>query len=375
MNFNKILLCILFTTLTANAFALEYELELNAGFDSNPFELAETFEIEADQFIEVDARFKQAIADGLRASVKLHNQSYLDLSDADSLNTAVKLDYYRKAQLMERDVRYRFDVEYNTADSTYVSKNLGRIGENSIGEPIADRYDANWLDYRARVDFELSESLRLDLNIIGRSKNYADLTNFNLSSLDYTQWLFEPELRYTSDDKNLLTAKFTTGNRSYDNRNGRDLQGIFVPNSELEYDFLGFKVGWRYRPSESQQLRVSYSYEAREDNVAGYFDATDNLLSLRYTNRISDKQELRLGMSYKDFSYDNNVDVVESETEEAINTKEGFNLSASYGFLWSESSYGDWWLNTSLGYENYDSVSAAYVYDKALFTVGIKLEL
>lgn len=375
MNFNKILLCILFTTLTANAFALEYELELNAGFDSNPFELAETFEIEADQFIEVDARFKQAIADGLRASVKLHNQSYLDLSDADSLNTAVKLDYYRKAQLMERDVRYRFDVEYNTADSTYVSKNLGRIGENSIGEPIADRYDANWLDYRARVDFELSESLRLDLNIIGRSKNYADLTNFNLSSLDYTQWLFEPELRYTSDDKNLLTAKFTTGNRSYDNRNGRDLQGIFVPISELEYDFLGFKVGWRYRPSESQQLRVSYSYEAREDNVAGYFDATDNLLSLRYTNRISDKQELRLGMSYKDFSYDNNVDVVESETEEAINTKEGFNLSASYGFLWSESSYGDWWLNTSLGYENYDSVSAAYVYDKALFTVGIKLEL
>lgn len=375
MNFNKILLCILFTTLTANAFALEYELELNAGFDSNPFELAETFEIEADQFIEVDARFKQAIADGLRASVKLHNQSYLDLSDADSLNTAVKLDYYRKAQLMERDVRYRFDVEYNTADSTYVSKNLGRIGENSIGEPIADRYDANWLDYRARVDFELSESLRLDLNIIGRSKNYADLTNFNLSSLDYTQWLFEPELRYTSDDKNLLTAKFTTGNRSYDNRNGRDLQGIFVPISELEYDFLGFKVGWRYRPSESQQLRVSYSYEAREDNVAGYFDATDNLLSLRYTNRISDKQELRLGMSYKDFSYDNNVDVVESETEEAINTKEGFNLSASYGYLWSESSYGDWWLNTSLGYENYDSVSAAYVYDKALFTVGIKLEL
>ncbi len=371
----KSLMACSFLLVSLNLYALDYNLELNTGFDSNPLALADSFAPESDQYFELDLRFRQELAEGLRAAVSYSNHSYIDQDNADTQAAAVKLDYVFDSKLMMRDVTYRFDTEYNNSDRTYVSKNIGRIGEDSIGNPIPDRYDSNWFDYRVRADIELTDYTRLDLNLLGRSKKYEDLSSLGLSSLDYSQYLFEPELRYSSDDRNLFTAKTTLGSRSYDNRNGRDLSGAFVPNTQLEYDFIGFKFGWRYRPSMSQQFRVSYSYDAREDNVSGYFDATDNKLSLQYRNNLSDKQELRLGVSYNDYSYDNTVNAAQSESEEAIYTKDGFNVSASYGYLWSQTDYGNWWLTTSLGHESYSSVSPNYEYDQAQFSIGIKLEL
>ena len=358
-----------------NLYALDYNLELNTGFDSNPLALADSFAPESDQYTELDLRLRHEIAEGLRATIQFKKQSFLDQDAADSQAAAVKLDYAFDSKLMTRKVIYRFDTEYNSSDNTYVSKNIGRIGENNSGNPIPDRYDSNWFDYRARADIELTDYTRLDLNLLGRSKSYEDLSSLGLSSLGYSQWLFEPELRYSSDESNLFTAKTIVGSRSYDNRNGRDLTGVFVPNTQLEYDFIGFKFGWRYRPSDTQQFRISYNYEAREDNVSGYFDSTDNQLSLRYRYNISDKQELSLGVSYTDFSYDNSVNVAQSESEEAIYTKDGFNVSASYGYLWSRTDYGNWWLTTSVGHESYGSVSPNYEYDQSQFSIGIKLEL
>lgn len=48
----------------------------------------------------------------------------------------MKLDYAFDSKLMTRKVIYRFDTEYNSSDNTYVSKNIGRIGENNSGNPI-----------------------------------------------------------------------------------------------------------------------------------------------------------------------------------------------------------------------------------------------
>ena len=117
------------------------------------------------------------------------------------------------------------------------------------------------------------------------------------------------------------------------------------------------------------------SNEIREDNVSGYFDSTDNVISLSYRNRLTEKQELRLGVGYKDFSYDNSVNVAQNESDEAIYTKEGFDVSAEYAYQWSQTSYGNWWVTAGVAYEDYDSVSPNYVYDKSLLSIGLKLEL
>lgn len=355
--------------------AIEVDGQIEIGQSSNPLELSDQFSPDSSAYSDLNIRLRQNIGKNLRLTGRLQQQSFFDEGDADTTGLSARLDYKFSSQLAERDLTYRFDVEYNDFDRTYVSKNLGRIGESPDGMSIADRYDADWLDYRVRMDIDLSKRVRLDLNLNGRSKAYDDFSDFGLSNLDYSQWIFEPEIRFDASDRSLLTASLEFGKREFDKRNGRDLiTGAFVPGSQLKYDYFGSELGWRFRPDEKQQYRLGYSFEKREDSVSGYFDASDNVLRISYRNQLSDHHGLELGFRYRDFSYDNSLDQGTIETEEAILSKNGFKLSAEYVRKIGPIITGDAWWLIGIGHEDFDSTDSVYAYDKSLFHFGLRYE-
>ncbi len=358
-----------------NLQALEVDAQVEVGQNTNPLELSDQFSPDSSSFSDVKLRLRQELAKDLRVSGRIQQQNFFEEGDADTTSLSARMDYKISSTLAQREITYRFDVEYNDVDRTYVSKNLGRIGETLNGTLIGDRYDAEWLDYRVRMDIDLSERLRLDLNLNARTKAYKDFSELGLSNLDYSQWLFEPEIRFTASDSSLLTASLLYGNRDFDDRNGRDLiSGAFIPDTQLDYDYIGSEIGWRFRPDEKQQYRLVYTYEKREDSVSGYFDASDNVLRMSYRNQISDNQYLELGLRYRDFSYDNSLDQGTIETEEAILSKNGFILSAEYARQIMPITSGEAWWLIGIGHEDFDSTDSAYAYAKSLFHLGLRYE-
>lgn len=75
--FNKYLVSCLCFAVSLNVHALDYELELNAGFDSNPTGLSDNFSVESDQYTELDLRLRHEIAEGLRATIQFKNKAFL----------------------------------------------------------------------------------------------------------------------------------------------------------------------------------------------------------------------------------------------------------------------------------------------------------
>jgi len=362
-----------FMALVQSSHGLELDAQLDIGYDTNPLELADQFSPDASSFAKLDLSLRQELSDNLRVSGKFNTQKYFTESDADNTNLATRIDYKVKSKLAKRKVTYRFDAEYNQVDRTYVSKNLGRVGETLTGVQLADRYDANWIDYRARMDIDFTKLVRLDLNLLGRDKSYENFNDQGLSNLDYSQWLFEPNLRFSPTKQSLLSLSFLVGKRNFDNRNGRDLvTGSFLADTQLVYDFQGTEIFWRFRPDEQQQIRLGFQHEQRKDNVSGYFDSTNNVLRLAYRNKPSDKQRIDLSIVYRDFSYDNSLDQGLLETEESILSKDGFDLSTKYARQILSFGDSDIWAEVGFGYAQFDSVDDAYIYDKAYGLVGLK---
>lgn len=342
------------------------------GYDNNPFKLSDALSPDEAMYLDVLLRWEQPIAAGFGVDLRANTTKFEQSSDDASQTTySAALNYEASGVAWGHMVETNYRLRYTDQDQTYVSRITGQVGSFS-GTDTPDRYDATRWEIRARADVTIDDHLSLRLQAEGRDKTYDDYTWLGLSNLNYAQFAGEATLRYRPNSANDIRVGGNYGERQYDDREGRDMTGTFVPGTNLEYTFAGFDASWKFDLTDRQDILGAYSYATREDNVSGYFDTTSQVYSVRYRRKVLDNQRVVAKLAYTDYSYDNLTSAAIIDNEEPVGPKEGFRSSLAYEYVLDVPSETEWTVFAEISHEDYDSANAAYTYSRTVGFIGIE---
>ncbi|TNE38583.1 MAG: hypothetical protein EP347_05975 [Alphaproteobacteria bacterium] len=341
---------------------------VSLGYDDNPFKLRGSLDPDGAMFSEIELDFDHKTEGGLRLKLGADVVKFeSDADDADSYTLGAGISYEFDGSFFGKDTEYSFGADYRRRDKTYVSRTTGMIGDSG-GTPTPDRFDSDTFSLFARADVELTDKAEFRLTVDGRDRTYEDYDSLGLTNLDHRQWSVEGRLTFEPSPNQEISGQLSFSKRDYDDREGRDLLGVLIPGTSLEYEMRSFDLRWTIDLSDNQDIRFSYGHDIREDNLSGYYDTTTDAVGVRYRYRASDRRRFDADLSYRDYSYDNSAPDSVLENEEPISSKEGYRLKLGYEHALGER---DTWLFVRGSYEDYDSVDDVYVYDKMVFQVGV----
>lgn len=372
MENKKIIAPVLLLLVSQPVMAVDVKLNMATGLDTNPFTLSDEFSPDSAFFVDAKVIAKHRAENGLGVKASWQERVYEGgESDADNRTVSLAGDIKRNTEIGNTKISYWARIKYSDYDKTYVSHLTGKVGESG-GESLADRYDWNAWDTNAGISFEVNNEIDLDLSVDFRDRDYEDYQALGQSNLDYDHWSLKGRVTYSPDKENRLRASYRYREREYNNRLGKDLTGNDVAGSNLEYEYHLVNISWRHKFDKLQSMTLSAAYEMRDDNVSGYYDQTNKKVQISYANKLSKTHRVNAKLAYKDYSYDNNEVLASLEGSEPINSKKGYALEVDYAYRLSDEEKNPWWLVASVSYEDYDSVNENYVYDRALFSMGIQ---
>ena len=347
---------------------------IEAGYDDNPFKLSDQLNNDEGAFVDAELRIEQPLGNGFAIDARANHLMYDNNDqDADRTDYSATLEYEFDGELFDNPAEYLLHGRLTGTNRTFVSRISGDVGVFG-GQQIADRFDHNSIELRGRLDLETSEQTLLRLQLDGRNRRYEDLTNLGLSNLDYSQIIANAQWRYRPSDAHDIRLGASLGQRSHDNREGRDLNGNFVTGSNLDFTFVGASASWKFEFAEGQDIRISYDFDTREDNVAGYFDTTRHKLTLRYRYRPDKKNRFGAQIAYSDFDYDNIPASAIVNNEENLGPNDGFRAALSYDRKLFDDDERSVWLQTDITFDDFESPNTNFTYDRSMFKAGIKVE-
>lgn len=346
---------------------------LETGYDNNPFRLSEQFDRRAGAFADVEFRLEHEFSSGFWLDGRvgaLASQS----EDADQSRFALTVGYQNEAQVFGQSAEFEFHARASGQDRTFVSRNTGEIGAFS-GELIPDRFDQNSFELRARADIALHRDWTLRLQADGRTRSYEDYTSLGLSNLDYDQVFAHGRLRYWPDG-GTVDGQFgvSLGRRVYDDRRARALDTGFLPGTDLEFDFTSVDASWKWEFYPDHDLRLAYSYDAREDNVTGYYDTSLHRTRLRYRYMPEWGNRFSAEIEYRDFTFDNVPAALIVNNEENVAPNDGYRFTLSYDRRIVREQDREIWLDFSVIHDDFSSPNVSYIHDRTLTRLGVVVE-
>lgn len=349
-------------------------LETLAGYDSNPYLWADTFNPEGDFFLDLIADASLSSQNGFSLRGNYNRRIYANESDADRTTMLAELRYRGRSKIGGLGLRYGASLRYTDYDKTFISRNTGLPGVFG-GESVTDRYDSNWIDATANVEFRFNKKLRFDLLADMRDRSYTDYTALNMPNLDYSRWGVRARATFKPNDSHTLRASYRFRQLDFDDRLGRDLTRALIPDTNLSFDFHILEASWAVELNDKTSVTTSAYLENRVDKISGYYDTTWQRYRIRFDREFSNRSELQATLTYRDYIYDNNDVLADIEGEEPINSKTGFQYELSYNYALSSSKNNRFWVVSKVSYEDFDSVSANFVYDKAVVWLGLHAKL
>lgn len=352
----------------------EVTATLSGGYDDNPFKLSDANNDDGAAFLDTELRFEQSLGSNFAIDARVRHIA-ADSSNEDASRTtyAALLEYKTDSKLYDKPVKFLAHGRFASAERTFVSRNTGVIGEFG-GTPVPDRFDHMSLELRGRLDVELTDTSTLRAQVDLRDRSYEDYTNLGLSNLDYQQVFGELIWRYRPTDDHDLRFGISLGQRAYDSREGRALDGSVLTGTDLDFSFFGAEASWKYELNDENDIRFTYDYNTRQDNVAGYFDTTRHTGALRYRYRPDKQNRFSAQIAYTDFNYDNIAASAIINNEENLGPNDGVSASLSYDRLVFNKEKRSVWLETKIALENFDSPNMNFVYDRSLIQLGLKFE-
>ena len=355
------------------AFA-EITATVTAGYDDNPFRLSDTNNDDGGAFLDGEIRLEQPLGNGFAIDARVRQIAYdSDGEDPNRTIYSATLEYETNGNLFGLPAEYLFHARGAGLDRTFVSRNTGLVGEFA-GVQVPNRFDYNSIDLRGRMDLEVSDVSTLRIQLDARDRNYEDYTSLGLSNLDHQQIYTNAIWRYRPSEDHDIRFGIGGGVRSYDNREGRALDGTTVAGSNLEFTFLNADANWKYDLDDKNDVRISYNLDTREDSVGGYFDTTRHRAAVRYRYRPNKDNRFAAQIAYSDFEYDNITAEAIINNEENVGPNDGYSASLSYERRLAESDDRDVWLEAELTFDDFDSPNINYEYDRSIFSVGIVIE-
>lgn len=349
------------------------DADIFAGYDDNPFKLAESLNVYESYFYQLNLQLTNRRNEtGVYYRFKANTIEYQDQesSDAGVDTFNAELGFRWRPEFNDLKADYTFSIDVNTKDSTYYLRNTGNIATFG-GEVIGDRYDANWFDIRGRGKYPFSKLTALTFDIRWRNKSYEDYTAIGLSNLDYSELQFQGGFDLKFDNSWRWQPSLEWRGRYFDNKRIPDLQGDLIEDTDLKFSYLRLINDFYVDVSDSIDIKVGYDIKQREDNGQGYYDNTENNANVRIRYREK-PHELAFYIAYVDRSFDNQTSDASAELEEENKSKQGFNVRLKYEYSLEEIITNNMKLVFEMEYGDYDNSDPFYVYERNQAYVGFE---
>ncbi len=346
-------------------------LELDSGYDSNPFQFSEQHPIESTSFTEARVKYRQRFEPGFFLIGNLKSSFYsAEAEDANETRFNFGGGIKNKYKIFSAKSSYKLELRYYMQDKTYVSKITGAIATFS-GQSIADRYDSNWANIKGSTKINFNRTFALEVKGEYRDKNYESFESLGLSNLDYVQNFAVGEFTYTTDKDNRFQISAEVGLREYDNRIAKLLDGTEIVGSNLEYDYQKFSFDFRNKQGKTT-WSFGFNAELREDNGGGFYDTIKNKAYMKIKYKKKSGSFISAKLSYLDQSFDNSTPLGQVVLDEEIRSKEGFSLVVDYDRNLVDFGAKEFFLHIKLSYDDFDNADPFYVYDQSMFQIGLK---
>lgn len=349
--------------------AAELSVSGHGGVDSNPHRLSSELDPDAEAFSLVDVNVSNRFDSGVSIKAQSEHAFYPGDDRADWSKSRVDLGF--RDDFNDRKVRYEVSGDWTNRDQNYVSRTTGEDAVSG-GESIVDRYDYQQLNLNAGVSYTTEQDIRYRIRYQRRDKDYEDFSIPGLSDLDYQHDRYRFDIEYRFADAHRVSAEIGETRREYKDRRVQDSNGDDIPNTDLEYDYSQYGLGYTYRPDSKLEFRLKASFSERSDNGVGFNDSTYDSIYLSWRKTLGNADEIRLSLLFSEFAYDDRSFSVDADGEEESFDNDGYTLKLGYQ---SRLQRNDG-LSILYGAEaqNFDSSDSRYVYDRVILTIGLKYD-
>lgn len=367
-------ICYLLLFVSSSVFAVDMSVDGQGGFDSNPHRLASKFDPGIEFFSIANIELSNRFENGVSIKGRSRHAFYPDDDRGDSSNTKLELGYRSKFELGENKFDYKLSTDWTDRNKNYVSRTTGEDA-TFAGESIVDRYDYVSGNLNAEVSFRSKQKTRFRLSYQRRNKDYESFSIPGLSDFDYShdRYKFDVEFRLAKEHR--LIAEIGQTDREYDDRRIDDINGNEIANTDLEYEYSEYLLGYVYRPDQDLKVRFDVSNSERSDNGVGYNDSTYDRVSISVRKQMNEHEMFNFSLAYSDYAYDNRIFDDPALVEDDTFDNEGYQVKLDYRKKLQLGGKENLSLIYSLQADDYDSSDTRYEYSRVLFSIGLKYKI
>ena len=366
--------CLLILIASGSAFALDLSIAADGGFDSNPHRLASQFDPDIELFSIASIKLSNRFENGVFIKGRSKHAFYPDDDRGDWSKTKLELGYRSRFELGDNEFDYKLSTDWTDRDKNYVSRTTGEDA-TFAGESIVDRYDYVSNNLNAEISFRSKQKTRYRLSYQRRDKDYENFSIPGLNDFDYSHDKYQFDVEFRLAKEHRLIAEIGQTDRDYDDRQIDDINGDEIVNTDLEYEYSEYLLGYVYRPDRDLKIRFDVSNSERSDNGVGYNDSTYDRVSISVRNQLNKHEMLNFSLAYSDYAYDNrNFDDPALDEEDTFDNQ-GYRLKLDYRKKLQLSGEENLSIIYRLAADDYDSSDTRYEYSRILFSIGLKYNI
>jgi hypothetical protein len=359
---------------SSSVFAVNLSVDGHGGLDSNPHRLSSQFDPDIEFFSIARIKLSNRFENGVYIKARSRHAFYPDDDRGDSSKTKLDLGYRSKFKLGDNKFDYKLSTDWTDRDKNYVSRTTGEDA-TFAGESIVDRYDYVSNNLNAEVSFRTKQKTRFRLSYQQRDKDYENFSIPGLNDFDYSHDRYKFGVEFRPAKKHRLIAEIGQTDRKYDDRRIDDINGNEIANTDLEYEYSDYLLGYVYRPDQDLKVRFNVSNSERSDNGVGYNDSNYDRVSISVRKQMNELEMFNFSLAYSDYAYDNRSFDDPALVEEDTFDNQGYQVKFDYHKNLQYNGKENLSLIYTLQADDYDSTDTRYEYSRVLFSIGLKYKI
>lgn len=371
----RIISTLILTGVASSASAIGLKVDIQSGYDTNPFQLSDDLNNNEAKFVKLGARFKQPLLNkNLYLKGNLNSKAFESSTDnANETRGQLVVGHLNSFKLAKQRFNYRLEADYGLRDKTYISKLTGKVGSFS-NQSLEDRYDYQQTGIKGKLSTKVFTKTKSGLTLEYQQRDYKNYSIAGLSNLDFSSLQLANNWKYKINKRSNLGAQLSYTRRNYDNRLAKDQAGADISGTDLAYDYYGMTLDYKFHPARYTDVKLSYDFDYRKDNGGGYYNSRSHVAQVDTDYRLYKWAYLSSKLAYKNTDYLKQPDAADVAKDEELTSKNGYSFELSYRHSLRKLTGYKLYAGASLQLDDIGSDNKFYAYDRQRVVFNLKGE-
>jgi len=348
---------------------LDSKVDIQSGYNNNPYRFNDQFTIEGAGFMRVKAQTELKVLKPWSISAALKHHGYEDTATA-----ANKTEWQLASELRfgKASDHWGASMSFNHLDKTYISRLNG--GPSTYqGQSLDDRYDYYQSSLELFSKDKINKSLSNRISLSYDLKDYQDFDNISISDLDYQAITVDERFDIITNKhhRNRFSLAFTL--RDYLNREQKDANGNSINGSQLQYHYTFAGYEYRYKANKRFKTQLAFDWENRIDNGSGYYDSNAVTANLALDFSWNKHHNSKMSLKWRDFAYQRDIELTSAGDEEEFNSETRLQMRLNHNIAWPALLGPQGEVQLGYQFKSADANRSAYQYQQQIIHGGIKL--